>query len=97
MEISFNQKYPDGTRWPLVLLDFLEALSKAYEYPIDEFDLYAIIWDARLERLTPLLETNEVARRLFKECMHYQLERQMEGSRLRQEAKQAYSIFIKNT
>ena len=71
MEIKFKRKYEDDTRWPEIILDFLEYLSEEYEYSIDEYRLASIVWDARLVKIGKLLKDDpesSVYARLFAEA-----------------------------
>jgi hypothetical protein len=59
MRIVFKKDYKDDTRWPAIVLDFLAELSTQYGYTIDEYDMLAMVWQARQERLGALLNSGE--------------------------------------
>lgn len=73
MKIKFKKEYPDDTRWPDILLDFLDYLGEKYYGKsggsLDEYDLLGIVWQARMKKLAPLVDKgNNPATNLYKHC-----------------------------
>lgn len=66
-ELTFYSNTMDK-RWPAVVLEFLDELSKVYGYMIDEFSMAGMVHQARLERLGKLVDLdkkNTIATREF--------------------------------
>lgn len=97
MKIHFDKEYPEGTRWSKIVLDFCEILSKAYEYTIDEYDLASMVWQARLDKLSVLLDNENAGptiHRLFSDAVRRELEHKQLMSQARQEYKEALTLLM---
>ncbi|MDB4725803.1 hypothetical protein OAF54_00110 [bacterium] len=97
IKIKFKKKYPEDTRWPKILLDFLDHLGEQY-YPgsgLDEYDLLGIVWEARMEQLGDLVNGgNSPATNMFDDVCRRALELQAIGRVRREEYRETLEALM---
>jgi hypothetical protein len=95
-DINFTAKYEDGTRWTMVLSDFLAYLSQEYGYTIDEYNLMYSNWSMKVDRLCPLVDKrNKVAANLLSYYADGEIKQRKQAEEMRKEAKETFEALIK--
>lgn len=99
MKIKFKKEYPDVTRWPDILLDFLDYLGEKYYGEsggsLDEYDLLGIVWQARMKKLAPLVEKdNAPATNLYKHCASMSFAWHDKATDLRNDYRDALEVLM---
>jgi hypothetical protein len=88
----------EDVTWSEVLLDFLEYLSKRYQYTIDEFSLLGFPWSARYAKLNKLSQEKKVnlehVNGHFQLIANQMLQHQKYEEEVRESLKNMYEAFM---